>query len=94
MRQRLQELGADHLGGPFDGAAGEGLDIVSGKVSGKRVTMNINRSKLSGAMTARIPNANAMNVAVSVRVDDQMIRVIGMDLKRVEGGPVGDVAAE
>ena len=56
--------------------------------------MNINRSKLSGAMTARIPNANAMNVAVSVRVDDQMVRVIGMDLKRVEGGPVGDVAAE
>ena len=94
MSATIERRGGSYRGKFLDGAAGEGLDIVSGKVSGKRVTMNINRSKLSGAMTARIPNANAMNVAVSVRVDDQMIRVIGMDLKRVEGGPVGDVAAE
>ena len=94
MSATIERRGAGYRGKFLDGAAGEGLDIVSGDVSGRKVTMNITRSKLDGAMTARLPNSNAMNVAVSVRVDRQLVRVIAMDLKRVDGGPVGDVASD
>jgi hypothetical protein len=78
----------------LDGAGGEGLDIVSGSVDGRKVTFSIARNQLNGAMSARIPNKNSMNVSVSVRVDRQMVRVIAMDLKRVDDNSVGAVASE
>jgi hypothetical protein len=33
-----------------------------------------------------------MNVTVSVKVDDTMVPVVGMSLKRVDGGAVGNIA--
>jgi len=33
-----------------------------------------------------------MNVTVSVRVEDQLVPVIGMSLKRVDGTAVGTIA--
>ena len=36
-------------------------------------------------MQARLPDDNTMNVTVSVRVDEDMVPVIGMSLKRVDG---------
>jgi len=35
-----------------------------------------------------------MVVTVSVRVETEMVPVIGVSLKRVDGGPVGPVAQE
>jgi hypothetical protein len=76
----------------LDGADGKGLDIVSGNVSGNKMVVGINRAKLNGAMIARLQGENTMNVTISVKVDDQMIPVIGMTLNRqVDEIAVGSV---
>ena len=92
-----QEMGAKiiksakgYTGAFLDGAAGKGLDIVSGNVAGDRVTMALNRNKLNGAMLARLENDNLMHVTISVRVNKDMVRVIGMSLTRV--GDVDKIA--
>jgi hypothetical protein len=81
-------------GGAFlDGAAGKGLDIVSGNVSSDRVTMALNRKKLNGAMLARMEGSETMHVTISVRVNKDMVRVIGMSLTRVDAASTGSVKA-
>ncbi len=75
-----------YKGAFLDGAAGKGLDIVSGNVTGDRVTMSLNRKKLNGAMLARIADPDTMHVTISVRVNKDMVRVIGMSLKRTNAG--------
>ena len=94
MSATVERRGRGYRGTFLDGAAGEGLDIVSGNVDSKKVTFSISRNQLNGAMSARLPNKNAMNVSVSVKVDSQMVRVIAMDLKRVEGAAVAEIAQE
>lgn len=78
-----------------DGAEGKGLDIISGNVvDDRKVVFAINRKQLTGAMLARLPDQNTMNVTVSVRVDKQMVPVIGMNLRRVDSGSVGSIAQD
>ncbi|MCM2292803.1 hypothetical protein NAC44_10755 [Allorhizobium sp. BGMRC 0089] len=66
----------------LDGAQGKGLDIISGQVNDGRAVMAINRSKLNGAMVASLEGEKAMNITISVKVDDQMVPVIGLHLDR------------
>jgi hypothetical protein len=54
--------------------------------------MSLNRDKLNGAMLARMKGDDAMNVTVSVRVDKELVPVIGMNLKRVDATAVGAVS--
>ena len=67
---------------------------VAGSVDGSRVVLSLNRNQLNGAMLARLPDDNTMNVTVSVRVDEQMVPVIGMNLKRIDTSSVGSIARE
>ena len=45
-------------------------------------------------MQARLPDDNSMVMTVSVRVEEEMVPVIGVNLKRVDGVAVGTVAQE
>ena len=54
----------------------------------------LNRKALKGAMQARLPDDNSMVITVSVRVEKEMVPVIGMNLKRVDDNSVGAVAQE
>ncbi len=83
MSASVVRKGRNYRGKFMDGAAGEGMDITSGNVDGQRVVFSINRKKLNGAMLARLPSKDTMNVTVSVRVNRQLVPVIGMQLKRV-----------
>ncbi len=94
MSASVERKGRAYRGRFLDGAAGEGLDIVAGQVAGRKVSLAISRKDLNANMSARLSGSDAMNVTVSVRVDSQMVRVIAMDLKRIDGGPVGPVAEE
>lgn len=94
MAATIVRSGSSYRGKFLDGASGEGLDIVSGNVDGQKVVMSIARKQLNGAMMARIQGNNTMNVSVAVKVDSKMVRVIAMDLKRVDDGSVGAVASE
>jgi len=82
MSAVISRKGKTYTGRFLDGAAGEGLDIVSGKISGNRAVMGINRKSLNGAMIASLNDPETMNVTISVKVGKQMVPVIGMTLKR------------
>ena len=82
MSAVISQAGNTYKGKFLDGAAGKGLDVVSGTVNGDKVVIGINRSKLNGAMIARLDSDNAMNVTISVKVEDKMVPVIGLTLNR------------
>jgi hypothetical protein len=95
MSASFEHNGRDYKGKFMDGAAGKGLDIVSGNVvDDKKVILAVNRAQLDGVMQARIPDANTMNVTVSVKVDKKLVPVIGVNLKRIDGIAVGSVSAD
>ena len=82
MSAMITRKGSTYTGRFLDGSAGEGLDIVSGKITRDRAVMAINRKTLDGAMIARLHDEETMNVTISVKVGKEMIPVIGMTLKR------------
>lgn len=82
MSAVLSQSGSSYKGKFLDGASGKGLDIISGRVSKDNVVLGINRSKLNGAMIARLESDNAINVTISVKVENTMVPVIGMKLNR------------
>ena len=93
MSASVEHKGKQGYRGTFmDGALGEGLDVIAGKVSGERVTLSLNRKQLNGAMLARLPDRDTMHVTVSVKVENQMVPVIGMNLKRVDTRTVGSIS--
>lgn len=92
MSASVEHQGRKGYRGSFmDGAIGEGLDVVGGNVSGEKVVLTLHRNELNGAMLARLPNDDTMHVTVSVKVDNQMVPVIGMNLKRVDARTVGSI---
>src|SRR5262245_16676282 len=82
MTATVERSKKGYTGKFMDGAAGKGLDVIAGSVDGSKVVLALNRNELNGAMLARLPDDNTMTVTVSVRVDEQMVPVIGMNLKR------------
>jgi hypothetical protein len=95
MSATIEKSGRGYSGTFLDGSAGKGLDIVSGNVvNDRKVVFGLNRKALKGAMQARLPDDNSMVVTVSVRVETEMVPVIGVSLKRIDGGAVGTVAQE
>ncbi|TAV49062.1 hypothetical protein ELI30_12470 [Rhizobium leguminosarum] len=92
MTAVISQSGSSYKGKFLDGAAGKGLDVVSGAVSEDTVVVGINRAKLNGAMIARVRDDKTMNVTVSVKVESQMIPVIGLTLTRqVDEMAVGSI---
>jgi hypothetical protein len=72
------------IGGKFlDGEAGEGMDVVGGRYSGSKLVVDVKRKDLNGVMVARLNGENKLNITVSVKVEKQLIPVIGMTLDRV-----------
>jgi hypothetical protein len=84
MKASIIKGGKSYRGTFLDGAKGKGLDITSGSVDGNRVVFAMMREQLKGAMLAKVSNKNQMNVTISVDVSQQMVPVIGMNLKRVD----------
>ncbi|WP_269929887.1 hypothetical protein [Aminobacter sp. HY435] len=94
MSAQIEQKGRSGYKGTFlDGSAGKGMDIISGSVvDGRKVVLSLNRNQLNGVMQARVPDENSMHVTVSVRVEKQLVPVIGMKLTRVDGSAVGAIA--
>lgn len=92
MKATITRSGNSYKGSFLDGSAGKGLDITGGNVSGNRVVLAISRKQLSGAMQAKFNDNNSMNVTISVRLEEQLIPVVGMSLKRVDTTAVGSIA--
>jgi uncharacterized protein (DUF2147 family) len=92
MSALITQSGNSYKGKFLDGAEGKGLDVISGTVTDDTVVVGLNRAKLNGAMIARVRDDKTMNVTVSVKVESQMIPVIGLTLSRqVDEMTVGSV---
>jgi hypothetical protein len=95
MSAKIKKSRSGYTGTFMDGAEGKGLDIVSGSVvDSRKVVFGLNRKALNGSMIARLDDNDGMVVTVSVRVEDQMIPVIGVNLKRVDATAVGSIAQQ
>lgn len=92
MKATITRSSAGYSGKFNDGSEGKGLDVTSGSVNGNKVVLGLNRKQLNGAMLARISDPNTMNVTVSVRVEKELVPVIGLNLKRVDDLAVGAIA--
>jgi hypothetical protein len=84
MRAEVRRAGDSFSGSFLDGAAGKGLDIVSGTIERDSMVVGLNRKQLKGAMVARLADKDSLNITVSVRVAEKLVPVIGMRLKRGE----------
>jgi hypothetical protein len=95
MSATVEEGGRGGYRGTFlDGAKGKGLDIVAGDVNGRTVVFALNRNALKGTMAAKLPDANTMMVTISVKVEDDLVPVIGVSLKRTDSVAVGAIAQD
>lgn len=83
--------GKVYTGEFLDGADGEGLDVIGGSVSPDRVVLTLKRKQLDGAMLARMPNNNQLNVTISVQVNNELVPVIGMKLGRIDDNAVSSI---
>ncbi|WP_343314156.1 hypothetical protein AAIB41_03150 [Brucella sp. BE17] len=92
MKATVTRVGSGYSGAFNDGSKGKGLDVTSGTISGNKMVFGLNRKQLNGAMLARISDPNTMNVTVSVRVEKELVPVIGMNLKRIDNAAVGSIA--
>lgn len=82
MSIEITKVGKRYSGKFLDGAKGKGLDIVSGRLRGKKLIVNINRKKLRGTMVANMSTKDQLHITISVRVADRLIPVIGLTLAR------------
>ena len=93
MNGKVERGARGYKGSFLDGAEGKGLDVVSGTMVGSdKVVFDINRKQLNGLMQARLTDENTLTVTVSVRVEKNLVPVIGMNLKRVDDTAVGSIA--
>ena len=89
---RVIKQGRSYGGQFLDGAKGKGLDVVSGNVAGDRVVVGMKREQLRGAMVAKLKDDGRLAVTVSVRVGEELVPVIGLDLARkLDGTAVGSI---
>jgi len=82
MSAFIGQRGDDYEGEFLNGAEGDGLDVISGRIDGNSIVVGINRKRLNGAMVAELHDPNRMHVTVSVRVQEHLVPVIGMTLTR------------
>lgn len=85
MSATVERAGGRYRGTFLDGAKGKGLDVVDGSVTGRKVVFALTRKALNGAMLANLSDPNTMNITISVRVDEKLVPVIGVSLKRTGG---------
>jgi hypothetical protein len=82
MSAFIGQQGENYSGQFQNGANGDGLDIISGRIDGNMIVVGINRKRLTGAMIAELQEPDLMNVTISVQVQDELIPVIGLTLSR------------
>jgi hypothetical protein len=83
MNASVSRSGRGFSGKFLDGQNGDGMDVVGGRFSGSKLVIDVKRKDLNGVMIARLNGEDKLNITVSVRVDKQLIPVIGMALDRV-----------
>lgn len=82
MSAKIQKSGKGYTGRFLDGEKGEGMDVTGGRFTSSRLVVGIKRKKLNATMVARLDQNQKLNVTVSVKVQGQLVPVIGMSLDK------------
>ena len=83
MKASIVKRGNSYRGRFSLGNKGDGLDIVSGKLRGKRLTLGIKHKQLRGTFLANLRNPNSLNLTIAVKVRNSLVPFIGLTLKRI-----------
>ncbi len=94
MSANIERAHSGFRGTFLDGADGDGLDVVGGAVKGQQAVFAIHRNDLTGAMSAQLNGDDTMNVTISVHVDQELVPVIGVTLKRTDSAAVSSIPAD
>lgn len=84
MSATIRRASSGFEGTFLDGAEGKGLDVVGGIIKDDHAVFAIHRKQLSGAMRAQLSAPDTMAVTVSVHVEDELVPVIGVTLRRMD----------
>lgn len=91
MSARIERAESGFRGTFMDGAAGNGLDVAGGVIKDEYAAFAIHRNELTGAMRAQLHGHDTMAVTISVHVEDELVPVIGVTLKRAGTSAVSSV---
>lgn len=83
MSAMVRRAAGRYKGKFLDGAAGEGMDVVGGRFSRSKLSVDIVRKDLRGVMTTSLSKDRKLNITISVHVGRKLIPVIGMTLKQI-----------
>lgn len=83
MSAMVQKTAGRYKGKFLDGAAGEGMDVVGGRFSRSKLSVDIVRKDLRGVMTTSLNKDKKLNITISVHVGKKLVPVIGMTLKQI-----------
>lgn len=84
VKARITRVEKGYQGSFNNGAKGDGMDIISGKIGNKHMVFGLVRENINGTMTAHLSDNDTMNITLSVKVSEEMIPVVGVQLKRNE----------
>lgn len=76
------EIKGEFLEGINEDGVGNGINIISGKLKGNKLIVQLNRKKLDGAMVTNLKDQNTIEVSISVKLKGQLIPIIGLTLNR------------
>lgn len=88
MSAHVTKKNGKYKGAFLDGAKGEGMDVTGGRYTQNRIIVNIVRNDLKGIMVVNLNDQNQLKATISVRHNNQLIPVIGMNLKRIDTSAV------
>lgn len=65
-----------------NGAQKNGMDIISGQIGDNNMVFGLVKDNINGTMLAHLTDKNTMTITLSIKVSDDMVPVIGVQLKR------------
>ena len=85
MSANIVKTAGSYVGAFLDGQKGDGMDVTGGRYTRDRLVVDIKRHNLNAIMVANLSDPNNLKVTVSVKHQDKLIPVIGMNLARKSG---------
>ncbi|MGI9351073.1 MAG: hypothetical protein ACR2O3_05880 [Rhizobiaceae bacterium] len=87
MNAKIIKAAGSYIGAFLDGQKGDGMDVIGGRYTRDRLVVDIKRHNLNAIMVANLSDPNNLKVTISVKHQEKLIPVIGMNLAR-KSGPI------
>ncbi len=82
MNAEIVKTAGTYIGKFLDGQKGDGMDVRGGRYTNNRLVVEIKRHNLDAIMIANLQDPNQLKITISVKHNDRLIPVIGINLDR------------